>query len=533
MKNLLRLLRTARHLKPVQVFNRIYRRLVKPRVSGDAPPPVREGLSAHSSFISRPQSLLAAREFEFLNLRKSLTFPEGWNDQKCPRLWLYNLHYFEGLLHDGTPAADKQAFIQQWLNDNPAGAGSGWEPYPISLRICNWIKWHLQDGELTSDALQSLATQVRYLEGALEYHLLGNHLLANAKALVFAALFFEGPEADRWFETGMKILAKQLPEQFLADGAHFELSTTYHTLLTEDLLDIHHLMTVTGLENEKVLATIDRALHWMQAMTRPDGALPLFNDAAYGVTPTSAGILDYATRLGLDIPKFEPVGMTDLSESGYFRFDNEAYCFIGDAGQIGPAYLPGHAHCDMLSFELSINGKPFIVDTGTSTYGTEPRRNIERSTAAHNTVEVDGQEQSEIWGEFRVGRRASIIRSNIADASARTALRSFRYSHRRDIDFGDNEIVIKDRVWSRRSELPATARFHFHPAETPVLENEAIQTKNAKLTFQGAESVALTEYQYAPEFNKLVYALCLEVTFRCQLYTSIAVRDSGDSPLVP
>src|SRR6185295_1096925 len=73
---------------------------------------------------------------------------------------------------------------------------------------------------------------------------------------------------------------------------------------------------------------------------------------------------------------------------------------------VGPSYQPGHAHADTLSFELSLHGRRVLVNSGTSEYGTGPERQRQRSTAAHNTVVIDGQDSSEVWGGFRVARRA-------------------------------------------------------------------------------------------------------------------------------
>jgi hypothetical protein len=79
---------------------------------------------------------------------------------------------------------------------------------------------------------------------------------------------------------------------------------------------------------------------------------------------------------------------------------------VADVGPPCPPDLPAHAHADCLSFELAVDGKRTIVDSGTSTYAPGERRAHERSTRAHNTVEVDCANQSEVWGAFRVARRA-------------------------------------------------------------------------------------------------------------------------------
>src|SRR5690606_10982261 len=93
-------------------------------------------------------------------------------------------------------------------------------------------------------------------------------------------------------------------------------------------------------------------------------------------------------------------------DSGYFRLSNQAAVAILDVARVGPDYLPGHAHADTLSFELSIADQRVVVNGGTSRYGDGPERHLERSTAWHSTVEVAGENSSEVWGGFRVGRRA-------------------------------------------------------------------------------------------------------------------------------
>ena len=79
-----------------------------------------------------------------------------------------------------------------------------------------------------------------------------------------------------------------------------------------------------------------------------------------------------------------------------------------DVAEIGPSYLPAHGHADALTFELSLDGKRVVVDTGTQSYEDGPSRWAQRSTSAHITIEIDGQSSSEVWKSFRVGRRARV-----------------------------------------------------------------------------------------------------------------------------
>jgi hypothetical protein len=95
-----------------------------------------------------------------------------------------------------------------------------------------------------------------------------------------------------------------------------------------------------------------------------------------------------------------------LSATGYYVVKGDGDMIVFDCGEIGPDYQPGHAHCDTLSFELYLDGQRILTNTGNHDYGVGATRAYARSTRAHNTVVVDDSEQSEVWGAFRVGRRA-------------------------------------------------------------------------------------------------------------------------------
>jgi hypothetical protein len=103
------------------------------------------------------------------------------------------LHYFNDL--NAKDCKQKLALHQQlilrWITENPPSKSIGWQPYPLSMRIVNWIQWSLNNNPLSQPMLDSLVTQIRCLNQTIEYHLLGNHLIANAKALIFAGFFFK------------------------------------------------------------------------------------------------------------------------------------------------------------------------------------------------------------------------------------------------------------------------------------------------------------------------------------------------------
>ncbi len=353
--------------------------------------------------------------FRFLGVEKNVQEKTYWNDPVVDKLWLYNLHYFDDLnaLNGELRQAWHLGIIERWINENPPGYGNGWEPYPLSLRIVNWITWTLREHILSPQATHSLAIQIRLLSKKLEYHLLGNHLWANAKALVFAGVFFDGPEALQWRTRGLKLIRRELDEQILMDGGHFERSPMYHAIVLADLLELLALSHVfpCALPDQDISvwhSTASRMLRWLAIMTHPDGDIALFNDSAFGVAPRLKTLAGWAQLLEVDVDLNLSGPLHALPESGYVRLQTAEAVLIADVGPIGPDYLPGHAHADTLSFELSLHDQRVIIDTGTSTYNVSSERLFQRGTAAHNTVIVDGQNSSEVWGSFRVARRARV-----------------------------------------------------------------------------------------------------------------------------
>ena len=474
---------------------------------------------------------LGGWRFRILNQYIDVGDAGGWNPAGRDRLLLYHLHYFDVLnaRANSVDARSGAELIARWIADNPASRGNGWEPYPLSLRIVNWIKWHLGGNRLSDAATRSLFLQVRALVQQIEYHLLANHLFANAKALYFAGLFFDHPEALTWKALGARILRDEVQEQIFSDGGHFELSAMYHGTITADLLDIVNISRVFG---DQSLPGFDliaaKMISWLSLMTHPDGEVAYFNDATKGVAPTLSELKAYAARLEIDCTTKIDDGINDLSPSGYVRYQRGCQATFIDIGRIGPDYQPGHAHCDLLSFELSLGEQRHLVNTGISTYNTGARRHEERATASHNTVSIAETEQSEIWKAFRVGRRAEPIDIDIGPQYVQAAHDGYRHKgviHRRRFEFGDGRLRIDDLLDSNSTRTGA-ANFHFHPNVRPVLVGDVVEVDGLKMTFSNAREVKVIDYEFCAGFNKRVLAKKVIVTFEKFLSTTINYENS-------
>ena len=489
---------------------------------GGAPTPAtRSPKSIWKSCPGRLTNMLSPTRFRFIGQEAELGTAGDWNGLGRPKLWLYNLHYFDDLRAQG--AVDRSQWhrdlIGRWLVENPPGEGSGWEPYPTSLRIVNWIAWALAGNDLGSAALESLAIQARVLSATLEFHLLGNHLLANAKALIFAGSFFFGPEADGWLQTGLDLLDTELNEQILDDGGHFELSPMYHAIILEDLLDLIQLYQLFPAQLEaktrawQMLAP--KMLGWLAEMTHPDGQIGFFNDAAFGIARTHAELTSYAASFGI-VETRHAEALRLLDASGYLRLKSGPFWVIFDAAEIGPSYLPGHGHADVLSLEVSLDGQRLVANSGTSTYENDAVRVEERSTAAHATVEIDGHSSSEVWASFRVGRRAHPFDLSTATKngvlSAAASHDGYRWLHgkpiyRRDIALSPEALRIIDRI-SGTGEHSVLGRFPLHPSVRSVSRQPTgWRVKSAigrmvRVQIGGASELVTEKGHFSPTFGQ-------------------------------
>lgn len=414
---------------------------------------------------------MGGNRFRVLNQEREIA---GWDEPMLPRLWMFTLHYLD--------SPDK-ALIYRWIAGNPPRRGIGWEPYPTSRRIVNWIKFALAGGVLPDEAMASLATQAECLLGCLEKRVLANHILANAKALFFAGSFFEGAAAEVWRKEGSRILLEEIREQILPDGGHFERSPMYHALVLEDLLDLKNISDTYGTFIPGLTEGATRMLAWLRAMTHPDGQIAFFNDATFGMAPTPHEISEYAARLAVAACE------TLLNGGGYIRLEDQGAVVLFDAGAIGPDYQPGHAHADTLSFEMSAQGRRVIVNSGTSTYESGSQRDWERGTSAHNTVRVDGVDQSEMWRSFRVGRRARPV-------DVRTDHRHFAEAahdgykrlpggviHRRKLRLAGGDLQIEDSLEGGGTHT-VELFFHIHPSASPDISLDSkLSASTASTTY--------------------------------------------------
>ncbi len=329
-----------------------------------------------------------------------------WQQADTPALWRHHLHYWDwaqALAAEPDLEDARAVFARLWLSWKeavPAGLGEAWLPYPTALRAWSHCGVHrdlVAGSEIEADFLASLSVHAGFLRRHVEGDVGGNHLIKNLKALAGLALFF----ADkRLLGRVLDRLTRQLAVQILPDGGHHERAPAYHCQVLADLIDIAGLMQAADEPPppELVLA-IGRMRRWLGRVLSPTGQVPLLNDG-YPVDATLISIIQPGT-----VPE-DPLLV--LRDTGLVVASAGDWHLLADVGAPCPDELPAHAHADTFNCLVHVQGMPLLVDTGTSTYEPGAVRNYERSTAAHNTVEVDGTDSTEVWGAFRAARRARV-----------------------------------------------------------------------------------------------------------------------------
>jgi uncharacterized heparinase superfamily protein len=295
----------------------------------------------------------------------------------------------------------------------------------------------------------------------------------------------------------------------------------YHAMILEDCLDLLNIcQDRLGLPSPKIVERLRSGARHMAefliGMTHPDGQIALFNDAAFGIEAPPPDLLAYyenvtggtAPALDGDAVQFPSAGYFIISPSPLNKM-------IIDCGPIGPPYQTGHSHCDTLSFELSLKGRRVVVDSGCFGYEAGAMRDYNRGNAGHNTVTIDGKNQSEVWKSHRCARRAQPLYATLSKGSGGKCVFKGAHDgyhrlnggpvHHRRISWSDHTYLIQDRLEGNgRHEVES--RLHIHPALEVDGSRKAFVIRDkrdilARISRQEEESIEKIDGWYCPEFG--------------------------------
>jgi len=513
---------TIRFLKPKQFFFQIWYRTkaIVPFQFSFNNSYEKVSLLDWNDVIFNVKTFKGNNTFQFLNIEERFITSIDWDLKKHKKLWTYNLNYFDYLNQQNISRPDGLYLIKKFIS-NYNNIKDGKESYPTSLRLINWIKFISKHKIEDLEILQTIRKDANRLYYNLEYHLLANHLLENAFALWFSAHFFKD---DRYLKKATDLLNRELNEQILKDGAHFELSPMYHQLMLYRILDSIKLAELNSFANTKTISYLRliaaKMISWLNQITFESGAIPLFNDAANNINPCTYNLMYYAKELNININKIE------LCESGFRKFKGKNHEIVIDVANISPSYTPGHSHADTFNFELYVNNKPIIVDSGTSTYNICQEREYQRSTKAHNTVTVNDENSSQVWSGFRVAKRANVTmntdKCNYLSAT-HNGYRNYKVLHNRSWQNKKDEIEIKDILIGQK--VTGKLFLHLHP-DVNLKENNNcfLINKNIEISFSDYKKIRILNSTYSPEFNHTITKKTLEVTFETKITTTIKIK---------
>ncbi len=502
--------------------------------------------------------------FTFLNnLTYQFTGEIDWKKDPFEyRLWSFNLNYFDyldDLLNAFFFTSDKRyldkgyALIDEWIKKNLTVYDSDlWDPYVTSKRLINWVKFisfcsiH-NNTKITNFYVKAISTQLSFLKSNIEYYLGANHLIMDAKGLIFGGCFLGD---DKAIKQGLKILRKEFTEQVLTDGAHYERSPSYQVEVIEHYLEAALVLKKNGYKKigEEILDKIELMFDYLYNIIMPNGEIPLLNDSTLDYPMNALNLLEcgailYKKKHYLNYCKGDFSGFTSklfkeekvdilkgISDdtnidpkyrsnyaSGYYvlkdNVDNNQLYFLFDCGDCGPDYNLGHAHADSLNVILTIGAKKILVDSGTYTYKKCSERDYFRSTMAHNTISIDGKSSSQVWAAFRTAKRAKtkvlkyeedqdfILITAEHNGFCKT-LGSEKILHKRTIIyFKEKCFIIVDNIYG---EINKTHKFDYNlylGEQVEIIDKEIVLENDNKISIKTNKSNQISEAEISEYFS--------------------------------
>lgn len=506
IKKILRLYHTIRYLKWQQIYYRFYypvkRLLYREKKIGTK--------NLEAAMMHRPANfpvfsidtcLYEERTNSFTFLNRNKTFDRGidWKFKEYGLLWSFHLHYFDWLNDSHINVRASLAIVNQYI-DRQDNSILFIHSFPASLRIINWIKFVVQNDIKDDKVIENIYKQAGRLASFPEYELMANHLLLNGIALVWAGYYFK----ERCFiDVGERIVRHELAEQILSDGAHFEKSVSYHSIVLRNMLDLYAACKIFSID-----AGLTRLLHakcalmyaHLSLLNDGNNVLPCFGDSNPKMTISFEELRSVAQDLFIQCKE------TVLGVSGFKKIEGLNYKLYVNSGNVNANYQPGHNHADAFTFCLNVNGFPVIVDRGISTYERSGLRIEERATSAHNTISLNEENSSDIWSAFRMGKRAKISflyqDANSIDFEHNGYYASYKIRHRRTILAKENIIQVKDNI-NGCSVDNVLVYLHFHPNVRLIKEQDSwsIADTGIMITLSGCHTY-MEEYDYCIGFNE-------------------------------
>lgn len=475
-----------------------------------------------------------------------------YRDQKvcgdCKLVWEPNRHHQLVVLARAFAATGSREYgnkicelLDSWLKANPYGRGMNWKsPLEIGIRLINWV-WAI---DLIRDNYAIENSLWRRIQDAVHFSLwdlqrkfsrgssANNHLIGEAAGAFIAASYFRHlANYDDLLVESRRIIEQQLVNQSYPDGCTREHAFGYQAFV----LQFFSLCSLVGRRSDKPFsqefdARLKAMYEFLAEVSQDTGAIPQFGDADDGYVldlgdkPDRIGnLLSVGGQLfdtaSLQFPapsetcawlfgtpqrdgdcREDATASRGFPESGYFilrsRPQDSSHLPVSilfDCAELGFGGIAAHGHADCLSFALAVGDHPVLVDSGTYDYFTYPEwRNYFRSTAAHNTVEIDGRSQSTIEGPFMWSHRARPTLQSWQDDERVASVRGSHDGYVSDhdaaihtrslsLDKSSGDIDIRDAITCAREHV-VVRRFHLSPdISAEIIDSCHIHLRSGKI----------------------------------------------------
>lgn len=397
------------------------------------------------------------------------------------RLWKLNLNYHEFLIDVAYAFKDSGdskylnyivETINNWLAQNPLGTkGYGkdnWNSYAISLRLVSWCKIYSTVGNHFSAVFDEkfkkyFWIQAYFLSDNLEYDILGNHFIKNWKCLHWCGKMLND---NNLTHLANSLYSKYIASQFSDRGSHEELSPMYSGIVLEDLIEVF----IISPEDNALGHLIQEVYHNLEQMIFDD-QYAFFNDSILNNGVQFRDLESFYAKVNALSRKEIDSSFLDLDNYLVLRTKDEH--IIVDFAKVILGKQPGHLHCDSLSFEYARKGQKIFTNSGTYEYNAGNRRSYSRSTEAHNTLKYGQFDQSEIWGAFRVAKKAQVgcrvLHYDRDSFEAEGSVCGFNFkkdiSHQRTLKKEKDYIYIADKLISNENDSTRSViYFHLCPS---------------------------------------------------------------------
>jgi uncharacterized heparinase superfamily protein len=497
------------------------------------------------------------------------------------------------IFRDERFAAALEEQLASWLDENPPGIGINWTTsMEVGIRAANLVwavaiveGWRPLEREVRERLVDSLRWHGRHLRANLEGtpYLRSNHYLGDLLGLMVLGGALQGdPDAPGWAAFAKRELEREVVRQVLDDGVSFEASLAYHGLVLEMLLVAAYAARTFGAPlSGRFEARLREMVRVVQGVRHPSGRIPLFGDqdsgrvlpAGYERLPTHDPVLwlaaavvgrtrplegpadpEVAWAFGIDawhrvseLPPPEPAPV-DFPHGGIYVLRSTRLHAVLRCGEVGQNGNGGHSHNDLLSYELSVDGVPFVVDSGTYSYTFDvDARNAFRSTAAHSTVMVDGLEMQPIDSaavfELRQFARPRVDRRQLAGERLELVASHDGYRrlsdpvvHRRRLTIAEEILTIVDELEGSQEHV-LRSFIHLTPSAAVSTADRGYEVvvgdAAVRIIFDGLEEndeLAVEDGYVSDRYGVRQRAPVLVVTARRQCPTTLTYRIAPATP---